>query len=86
MSNIIQLFSGASHFGTVINYEEDQFIVYFEAAEFIERVESMINMNLEDALLNWFVFSVDKENILLVSETEYSEYELIFYDKGHKSI
>lgn len=63
MSNIRQLFAGARHLGTVIDYKNDQFIVYFEAAEFIERAEGMIHVNSKDALLNWFVFSADKDKI-----------------------
>lgn len=77
--HIGQFFSGSEKLGTVLYSNADSFFVQFDQNEMIRHADKMIEDLLKDALLHFFIFSVDLNQILLLEESEYGYYELIYY-------
>lgn len=82
--NIDQIFSGSEKLGTILHLRPDSFIVQFDKMELIQYANKMIEDLSKDALLYWFVFSIDLNQILLLDESEYGYYELTYYEEDFK--
>lgn len=74
-----QIFSASEKLGTVLYSSTDSFIVQFDTIELIRHADKLIEDLSKDALLHWFIFSTDLNQILLLEESEYGYYELIYY-------
>lgn len=79
---IDQIFSDRRRLGTVLYFGTDSFIVQFNKSELIRHADKMIEDLSEDALLHWFVFSIDLNQIVLLEESEYGYYELTYYEEN----
>ncbi|MDN7246291.1 hypothetical protein [Planococcus shenhongbingii] len=79
---IRQSFSASEKLGTVLYFNTDSFIVQFDKNELIRHADKMIEDLSKDALLHWFVFSTDLNQILLLEESEYGYYELTYYEEN----
>jgi hypothetical protein len=77
-----QIFSSSEKLGTVLYSSTDSFLVQFNKSELIRHADKMIEDLSKDALLHWFVFSIDLNQILLLEEGEYGYYELTYYEKN----
>lgn len=76
-----QFFSAREKLGTVLYFSADSFVVQFNTIELIRYSEKLIEDLSKETLLYWFVFSIDLYQILLLEESEYGYYELIYYDE-----
>ena len=76
---IDQIFSASEKLGTVLYFSTDSFVVQFDTIELIRHTDKLIEDLSKDALLHWFIFSIDLYQILLLEESEYGYYELIYY-------
>ena len=74
-------FSTSEKLGTVLSLSEDSFIVQFNKIDLIKHADKIIEDLSTDALLHWFIFSIDLNQILLLEENEYGYYELIYYSE-----
>lgn len=79
---IDKIFSDRRKLGTVLYFGINSFIVQFNKSELIRHADKMIEDLSEDALLHWFVFSIDLNQILLLEESEYGYYELTYYEEN----
>lgn len=77
-----QIFSTSDKLGTVLYFNTDSFLVKFNKSELIRHADKMIEDLSKDALLHWFVFSIDLNQILLLKESEYGYYELTYYEEN----
>ena len=77
-----QIFFASEKLGTVLYFSTDSFLVQFNKGELIRHADKMIEDLSKDALLHWFVFSTDLNQILLLEESEYGYYELTYYEEN----
>lgn len=77
-----QIFSASEKLGTVLYFSTDSFLVQFNKSELIQHADKIIEDLSKDALLHWFVFSIDLNQILLLEESEYGYYELTCYERN----
>lgn len=77
-----RIFSTSEKLATVLYFSTDSFLVQFNKNELIRHAEKMIEDLSKDALLHWFVLSIDLNQILLLEESEYGYYELTYYEEN----
>src|SRR5690606_19746354 len=58
-----QIFSASEKLGTVLYFSKDSFLVQFNKSELIRHADKMVEDLSKDALLHWFVFSIDLNQI-----------------------
>lgn len=77
-----QIFSTSEKLGTVHYFSTDSFLVQFNKSELIQHADKMVEDLSKNALLHWFIFSIDLSQILLLEESEYGYYELTYYEES----
>lgn len=66
----------------MLYFSTDSFLVQFNKSELIQHADKMVEDLSKDALLRWFIFSIDLNQILLLEESEYGYYELTYYKES----